>query len=583
MEDSDRTAMEESGINLARDLVMLSRRILNYAHKGFPRNEYFKRVTTLLSAFCGCNYIELRVLERGVLHRSGIAIDDPDSYYLERKKSRLDSRHRPTTVMTEDNDLENLCAEVYSGRYDGTPPYFSRNGSFRIGRIDKPFIIEGETRSVDIGEGTRSLAIIPFEVDGEKQGLMILKGDEADQFGGNTIELFEEIAQILGISFTYRRAQVALRERVKELTCLYGIAKVASQPGISLEDILGNAVELLPSGWLYPDVASARIMLDEGVYATDGFDSGVQKQSADIYGDGRKRGVVEIVYRKKKPDLDEGPFLKEERSLLNAVADEIALIVDRKEGEQEKERLRDQLRHADRLATIGQLAAGVAHELNEPLGSILGFAQLAMKSEGISEQTAKDIDKIERASLHAREIVRKLMIFSRQTPPEKENVDLSRLVGEGLYFLSARCRKAGIELVKKLDENLPTIVADRAQMYQVLVNLVVNAVQATPDGGRITISTVARSEHVSLIIEDNGSGMDGEVLKKIFIPFYTTKDVDEGTGLGLSVVHGIVASHGGFVLVESEVGKGSKFEVRLPINGKTEQSEKQNSKEKKDA
>ena len=121
-------------------------------------------------------------------------------------------------------------------------------------------------------------------------------------------------------------------------------------------------------------------------------------------------------------------------------------------------------------------------------------------------------------------------------------------------------------MIKNYDPNLPDIVADRSQMYQVLVNLVVNAIQATPDGGEVSITTRQGDDYVALIVEDNGFGIEENVLKKIFMPFFTTKDVDEGTGLGLSVVHGIVTAHEGFVLVHSEVGHGSKFEVRLPIH-----------------
>ena len=516
--------------------------------------------------FCDCDHIELRVLENKVLYCSGISIDDPGSFYIEKREYRNAADGSPIPCYKVDTNLERICEEVISGKFVDCPPYFSPSGSFRIGDTVEVFKIGGVTRNVVVESNYHSLAVVPFTIEGLNQGLIVLKAIGANHFSDDEIELIEEITRILGISFTYRRAQVALRERVKELRCVYGIAKVAARPGISMESILQNAVNHLPPGWLYPEFASARIILDDGIYITEGFDQGVQKQSADIFADGLKRGVVEMAYRKKMPELDEGPFLKEERELINAIANEIALIVERKEADEEKARLREQLRHADRLATIGQLAAGVAHELNEPLGSILGFAQLALKSDKISEQTAQDIEKIESASLHAREIVRKLMIFARQTPPQKENVNLSKVVEEGLYFLLARCQKAGIELIRKLDPDLPDIVADRSQMYQVLVNLVVNAIQATPDGGEVKITTTQDDNHVKLIVEDNGAGIEEEILKKIFMPFFTTKDVDEGTGLGLSVVHGIVTAHEGFVLVHSEVGQGSKFEVRLPKN-----------------
>jgi len=229
------------------------------------------------------------------------------------------------------------------------------------------------------------------------------------------------------------------------------------------------------------------------------------------------------------------------------------------------------LRHADRLATIGQLAAGVAHELNEPLSNILGFAQLVQKFPELPSQVFKDVERIIRAALHAREVVTKLMTFARPKLPVLSEVNLNQLVSDGLYFLASRCAKSGIELVRQLSPDLPEIVADSGQLHQVLVNLVVNAIQAMPNGGRLTITTKDNQDGtVSLFVSDTGVGMSDDVKKHIFVPFYTTKP--EGTGLGLSVVYGIVTAHGGSIKVESEPGKGSCFEVILPVKGNNDDS-----------
>jgi signal transduction histidine kinase len=263
----------------------------------------------------------------------------------------------------------------------------------------------------------------------------------------------------------------------------------------------------------------------------------------------------------------------EEERLIDAVAREVALIVERREAAEEKSRLQGQLIHADRLATIGQLSAGVAHELNEPLGSILGFAQLAQKCPDLPRQAEEDMEKIVSASLYAREVIKKLMVFARQMPSNKVLVSLNRVVEDGLYFLEARCAKAGIEVARDLAPDLPEITADPAQLNQVLVNLVVNAVQAMPAGGTLTVSTGRADSSVTLIVGDTGGGMSDEVRAKIFLPFFTTKEVDEGTGLGLAVVHGIVTAHGGSIDVTSRSGQGTRFEVRLPLGEATETRE----------
>jgi two-component system NtrC family sensor kinase len=359
--------------------------------------------------------------------------------------------------------------------------------------------------------------------------------------------------------------KAALAERVKELTCLYGIAQIAGQPGLSLEEIIQRIAGLLPPAWQYPEIAFARITLDEISYTTPGFRECRQKQMAKIIVGGVPRGIVELVYVEEKPDLDEGPFLKEERNLIDAVARQVALVIERRQAEEDKMKLHNQLLHADRLATLGMLAAGVAHELNEPLGNILGFAQLAKKRPDIPASAKQDIGKIEDASLHAREIIQKLLVFARQAPPEKRQVDLNQMVKEGLYFLEARCAKEGIELIRLLSPDLPEIKADPAQLNQLLVNLVVNALQSMPGAGKITIQTRFYDHNVYLIVEDTGTGMSKEVLDKIFIPFFTTKDVGYGTGLGLPVVYGIVTAHGGSINVKSESGCGTRFEVQLPV------------------
>ncbi len=361
-----------------------------------------------------------------------------------------------------------------------------------------------------------------------------------------------------------KNTMAALQERVKELTCLLRMADIAGEPGISVEDILRQTVMSLAPAWQYPDITCARLSLDGKTYALPGFREGISSQCAEIRVQKEVRGYIEIHYLEKKPDLDEGPFLREERNLLNAVARQVGAVVERKQAEQERVHLQDQLRHADRLATLGLLAAGVAHELNEPLGNILGFAELARKCPGVPVSAERDLKKIEAASLHAREIIRKLLVFARQEPPRKEVVNLNDVVREGLFFLEARCAKAGISVIYALDPELPLIAADASQLNQVVVNLVVNALQAMPDGGRLSVRTRVEEGDVCLEVEDSGAGMSTEVLQRVFVPFFTTKDVGEGTGLGLPVVHGIISSHDGTVRIESAPGQGTRVDVLLP-------------------
>jgi len=357
----------------------------------------------------------------------------------------------------------------------------------------------------------------------------------------------------------------ALRERVKELSCLYRINGVFERSAGSPNEVFQRIVELIPPAWQYPEIASARIVLDDKRYETPGFEAGYARQSSDVIVDGKCRGAVDVVYREARPALDEGPFLKDERSLLDAIARQIAVIVEHQDAEQERAHLQKQLMHADRLATIGQLAAGVAHELNEPLSSILGFAQLLKRDPALPESGRQDVDKIVTASLHAREIIKKLLLFARQTPTFKGPVDLNQVVVGAVDLFKHQFEKEGIELSCVLCPQMPVLAADAGQLTQVLVNLVVNAVQAMPKGGKLIIQTRVQDGRVVCSVEDTGVGMTEEVLDRLFVPFFTTKEVNQGTGLGLPVVHGIVTSHGGTIEVASTPGKGATFTVRLPI------------------
>ncbi|RPJ43673.1 MAG: PAS domain-containing sensor histidine kinase [Candidatus Latescibacterota bacterium] len=362
-----------------------------------------------------------------------------------------------------------------------------------------------------------------------------------------------------------RKAETECKERFKELTCLYGIAQLSQMPKPALPSILKGIVKLIPPAMQHPDVAECRIRLDDQEYASAGFAERAERLRADIIVGGHYRGAIDVVYTAPRPRADIGPFLDEEQALLVTVARQTALIVERRRGEEERERLSGQLRHADRLATIGQLAAGVAHELNEPIATVLGYAQLSKKSEGVPREVAGDLERIEKSALHAREVVRKLLIFSRQMPSARSMVNLNQVVREGIYFLESRCAKAGIEIERELATALPELYADASQLHQILVNLVVNAVQAMPNGGKLTLRTARAGDSLVLSVEDTGVGIPEELHEKIFLPFFTTKDVREGTGLGLAVVHGIVTAHGGSIGVTSEPGRGSKFEVRLPL------------------
>jgi two-component system, NtrC family, sensor kinase len=359
-------------------------------------------------------------------------------------------------------------------------------------------------------------------------------------------------------------ATIKLKERVKELKCLYELSRIAWEAKNDLDAIVSKTLEILPQAMQYATLAEASIELHAHHYTTDNFHKCKYFIESTLTHNNKPYGKVVIGYRHsgKQGKLD---FLPEEKSLLKTVARQLSLIVQRASVEEEKEKLQMQLQHVERLAFVGELSAGIAHELNEPLGRVLGFAQLIKKAGNLNEQQQEDIERIIKASLYTREIIKKLMIFSRQMPQQITKVNLNTIVENILYFIDVRFQSRGINIVKLLDESLPEINADEVQMSQVLVNLITNAVYAMPNGGKISVATKRKGDHVSLVVKDTGSGMSPEIREKIFEPFFTTKPVGHGTGLGLSVVQGIIDSHSGKISVNSTPGKGSRFEVLLPI------------------
>ncbi len=363
----------------------------------------------------------------------------------------------------------------------------------------------------------------------------------------------------------YKRVCRNEEERIKELNCLYQVAQC-----VVIETDMNRALEkiarIIPNGWQHTKKSCARIAVKDSVYFSENsFESNVF-QNEDIFLENQIVGKIEVFYDSSLGSESNNPFLIEERNLLKGIANIISFYLKKHKDDEKRKIIQQQLLHADRLATIGQLAAGVAHELNEPLGNILGLAQLSLKLQKLPDQAKADLTKIEDCVIYSREIIKKLMEFSRQSSLSKETFELSQLIDSSITFLGARCIKEGITIIRQYAEPI-TITADSTQIKQVLTNLTINAIQAMKNGGNLTIGTRKVDEKAIFFIEDTGAGISEKNISKAFVPFFTTKDVGEGTGLGLSVVYGIIQSHNGDIKVSSEPGKGTIFHVSLPLEG----------------
>ncbi len=232
-----------------------------------------------------------------------------------------------------------------------------------------------------------------------------------------------------------------------------------------------------------------------------------------------------------------------------------------------KEFARKKVMESERLAVVGQLAADVAHELNNPMQGIVTYAHLLLEGLPAEDPRRVPVGKIVTQANRCSTIVRALLDFSRPKKPEKKLVDVHAIIEECFSLLEARALFHNIEVVRDFQEGIPRAVVDPAQMQQVFMNLIINAAEAMEGVGRLSVTT--RFEPTPPVIEvvfrDSGHGISEEDVGRIFDPFFTTKEVGHGTGLGLAISFGIVKEHGGVITVESEVGVGTSFIVRLPV------------------
>ncbi len=224
---------------------------------------------------------------------------------------------------------------------------------------------------------------------------------------------------------------------------------------------------------------------------------------------------------------------------------------------------------SEKLSGIGEFVAGVAHELNNPLTSVMGFSELLGRAD-VNPQHKRHLDMIHKSALRCQKIVQSLLSFARRHQPERKLSSVNELVQNAVEFLAYQLRTSSIEVETQLDPHLPNAMVDPHQVQQVFLNVINNARQAMEahqPSGSIRIRTEICGDHVRITFQDNGPGISEQNLSKVFDPFFTTKEIGKGTGLGLSLCYGIIKEHGGTIVVKSKPAGGATFVIELPLVG----------------
>ncbi len=425
---------------------------------------------------------------------------------------------------------------------------------------------------------------------------------EAEARARNLSLIHEVVEQVIGLTDARQVAQIAAELMARNFD--YELAGVALVMGpekeLQVAGIGGNAADLVQHGLTYTNAARIDGIVrrvaatGQSVLVNDvsqdpvylpipDWDAGSEMCVALKDGD-QVLGVVDVESRRKNA------FSQNDLLVLESLAGILASVISnvgqyqklqatvnqlRATREELQERIAAQhmaesrLVQAAKLAAVGEMAAGIAHELNNPLTTVSGFTELTLEELPADSPLHADLELVLREAHRARDVVRRLLDFARQSESVRARSDINEIVTDVLALVKHLLHTSGVQIFTNLLDGLPWVSVDRNQVKQVILNLIHNALHAMPDGGQLRISTAhcSRDQHdwLMVAVRDTGMGISPENLERIFEPFFTTRAKDGGTGLGLSVSYGIVAEHGGFIEAESQIGKGSVFTVWLPV------------------
>ncbi len=368
-----------------------------------------------------------------------------------------------------------------------------------------------------------------------------------------------------------------LGERVKELNCLYSISSLIEKPKIRLEEILQGAVDLIPPSWQYPEITSAQIIIDDQEFRTGNYKETAWEQSANILFHSEVIGVLKVCHLEEKPQSDEGPFLKEERSLIDAIAKHLGRIIEYKRAEIDLKESKTEAESANQAKS--DFLASMSHELRTPLNVILGYNRMMSKIKELPEEYHEQANIIKSSSEQLLDLINDLLNFSKieagYVSMEETDFDFHGLLDELRYSFQPLTAEKGLELQITCASAVPRFVlTDQAKLRQVLVNLLSNAVKFTEAGSVSLIIDIGGKPNsssqtfIQFNVVDTGKGINSDEVSQLFKAFVQTesgKSSQQGTGLGLAISQQFVKLLGGVITVSSKPGCGTTFSFTIPV------------------
>jgi len=589
--------------------------------------------------------------------------------------------------------------------YNDVCKTFEKDSVITWARISE---IDNKSDIVNLSHNNYDNYLVSYKLSYKKHqfGYLTLKFSENQHIDDNINKVLNNVAKDIAFS-VYKienqgkrkkledaliESKNKLGERIKELRCLYAISRLIEKRGISLNEIYKGVIQFIPNAWQYPEITCAKIVLNDKIFKTKNYKDTQWKMMKEIYDDSEQIGFLEVGYLEEKPKIDEGPFLKEERALIDTIAERlgkaaeyvqmqtvlheqetsfrdlvensligIVIIQDGQivymNSEQERisrllpemfnkmdwgyihpddadrvdrnfkelvsgnskrididfrfypsedkieikwvycristveyrgkdalllniidatrsKHMESLLRIKDKMASLGHVTAGIAHEIRNPLSGIniyINALNKIINDKNNSKMIHKIIEQMKSASDKIESVIRRVMDFSKPTEPKLIKINVNKPIREAINLSNVTLRKIGINIIESLNDKLPECYADPILIEQVILNLITNSAEAMKEvksKKKIEISSSVSVNSFVIRVADSGPGVPVQLKEKIFDPFYSTKDGN--TGIGLSLCHRIISDHGGTMDVTTSKWGGAEFIIEIPFKRRDE-------------